>query len=161
MVGDKLRGALILLAALAFIACADGTTTTTDDAGTTPGETTPGGGDDTIDIGPTFHADIRPMLDQYCMRCHTEGGQGGLSFEDPALVQTLASVMLDRIESREMPPPAADPNCRDYVGSEYMFVPRLKLHALASGSKREHLLAQSKNNLSSTYRFGLSCRMQT
>ena len=42
MVGDKLRGALILLAALAFIACADGTTTTTDDAGTTPGETTPG-----------------------------------------------------------------------------------------------------------------------
>ena len=32
------------------------------------------------------------MLDQYCMRCHTEGGQGGLSFEDPTLVQTLASV---------------------------------------------------------------------
>ena len=127
MVGDKLRGALILLAALAFIACADSTTTTTDDAGTTPGETTPGGGDDTIDIGPTFHADIRPMLDQYCMRCHTEGGQGGLSFEDPALVQTLASVMLDRIESREMPPPAADPNCRDYVGSEYMFVPEAEI----------------------------------
>ena len=35
--------------------------------------------------------------------------------------------MLDRIESREMPPPAADPNCRDYVGSEYMFVPEAEI----------------------------------
>ena len=128
MVGDKFGRMLVFAASCLVVACADEASspmdTDIDGVNGTPGEVEPGDGtDDTVAVGPTFHKDIRPMLDQYCTRCHAEGGQGGLNFEDPAFVQTLASVMLDRIESREMPPPAADPNCRDYVGSEYMFVP--------------------------------------
>lgn len=70
----------------------------------------------------TYHQDLRPMLDQYCTRCHYEGGQGPGDFTKAESVVALGEVMLNAVESRRMPPPAADPSCRDYLSSERMFV---------------------------------------
>lgn len=70
----------------------------------------------------TYHKDLRPMLDQYCTRCHYEGGQGPGDFTKAQTVVALGEVMLNAVESRRMPPPAADPSCRDYLSSERMFV---------------------------------------
>ena len=73
--------------------------------------------------GPlTYHKDVRPMLDQYCTRCHHDGGQGPGDFTKPETVVALAQVMLNAVQARRMPPPAADPSCRDYLSSERMFV---------------------------------------
>ncbi len=79
------------------------------------GDAAPGPGS-TAD-GPTYHADVRPILDQSCARCHTEGGIA-FSFDDAATVQSMAAAMKTAVESGRMPPPAPDPSCRDYESSE-------------------------------------------
>ncbi len=65
---------------------------------------------------PTYYADVRPVLDQSCARCHTNGGIS-MSFDDPATVQSMAGAMKAAVESGRMPPPAPDPECRDYESS--------------------------------------------
>lgn len=71
--------------------------------------------------GVTYYADVRPILDQSCARCHTDTGQA-LSFDDPAAVQALADSIVTRTEAGDMPPPAPDPDCAPYVGSDELFL---------------------------------------
>jgi hypothetical protein len=66
--------------------------------------------------GPTYYADVRPILDQSCARCHAEGGQA-LSFDAPETVVAYAGAIAAATEEGRMPPPAPDPACNDYVGS--------------------------------------------
>ncbi len=68
----------------------------------------------------TYHKDVKPILNDYCMRCHALGGQGPIDFSSPNTVQTLGEVILSQVESGEMPPPVADPDCRDYLSSEQL-----------------------------------------
>ncbi len=68
---------------------------------------------------PTYNADIRPIVDRACLRCHNADGIA-TSFEDPAFVQAIAATIAERVKNGEMPPPAPDPACRDYEGSERM-----------------------------------------
>ena len=79
-------------------------------AGCTPGAP--------VDVGPTYWSDVRPILDESCARCHTDGGQGPVSFDDPANVIALAPMILAKIDAGLMPPPAPDPACADYVDSD-------------------------------------------
>ena len=67
--------------------------------------------------GPAYYGQIDALVADNCARCHTADGQAR-SFDDPADVQAMAANMLARVESGEMPPPAPDPACRDYTGSE-------------------------------------------
>jgi hypothetical protein len=67
---------------------------------------------------PTYWRDVRPILDESCARCHTAGGQGPVSFDDPNDVITLAPLIRSKIETGQMPPPAPDPGCADYVDSD-------------------------------------------
>lgn len=69
----------------------------------------------------TYHRDVRPILDQTCARCHTDAGQA-TSFDEPAAAQALAAAMKARVEDGTMPPPAPDPSCADYEGSEALFL---------------------------------------
>ena len=85
----------------------------------------------------TWHSDIQPMLDQHCTRCHTEGGQGVGDFTDLDEVRLLSEVILDRMESGEMPPPVADPTCRDYSGSEYLSLPNDSVETFADWVDKE------------------------
>lgn len=77
----------------------------------TPADTSPA-----VD-GPTYYADVRPILDKSCARCHTEGGVA-FSMDDAATAQGMAAAMRTAVESGRMPPPAPDPQCRDYDASE-------------------------------------------
>ncbi|MFN7145722.1 MAG: hypothetical protein ACK4YP_18245 [Myxococcota bacterium] len=65
---------------------------------------------------PTYHADVRPILDQSCARCHTEGGIA-FSLDDAETAVSMAAAMKAAVESGQMPPPAPDPACRDYESS--------------------------------------------
>ncbi len=73
--------------------------------------------DSAQNVTVTYWRDVRPVLDRTCARCHTERGQA-LSFDDPASVQALATSIATVTAAGTMPPPAPDPTCRDYVGSE-------------------------------------------
>ena len=70
----------------------------------------------------TYHADVKPMLSQYCTRCHYDGGQGPLDFTTPENVTALSDLIVDAIDTGRMPPPVADPSCKDYHSSESMVV---------------------------------------
>jgi hypothetical protein len=106
---------------LALTACADAGGT--DKAGT---DKDAGDGDSgaTIDLSDvTYYADVAPMLAQHCTRCHHDGGLGPADFTDPVVVDALAPAMLAAMEDGRMPPAAADPSCRDYVGSDVLTMP--------------------------------------
>ena len=86
----------------------------------------------------TYHRDIKPMLETYCTRCHQPGGQGAGDFTDDAVAISLAERSVARVQAGEMPPPASDPACRDYHGSERMVLPdseKAKLAAWVDGGK--------------------------
>jgi hypothetical protein len=70
-----------------------------------------------VEGGPTYYADIRPILDKSCARCHTEGGIA-FSMDEAATAQGMAAAMKTAVQSGRMPPPAPDPECRDYSASE-------------------------------------------
>jgi hypothetical protein len=83
----------------------------------------PADSDSGVSEAPTWYADVAPLTEQYCVRCHADGGSAPFSLEDPATAQAMASAMLAAIDAGQMPPPAADPTCRDYEGSENLVLP--------------------------------------
>jgi hypothetical protein len=72
---------------------------------------------------PTWHADVGPMMDTYCTRCHFEGGPGTGDFTRFDEAVAWAEPGLARVDAGEMPPPASDPSCRSYHGHEHMTLP--------------------------------------
>ncbi|MEE2829632.1 MAG: hypothetical protein VX498_10630 [Myxococcota bacterium] len=72
--------------------------------------------------GPTYYADVAPVLETWCTRCHFDGGTGPGNFEDPETVVTMGELIAGATEAELMPPPAADPSCADYEGSDRFHV---------------------------------------
>jgi len=70
----------------------------------------------------TYYEHVVPVLAENCTRCHYDGGLGPADFTDPDTVMDWSSSMHDAIETGRMAPPAADPSCQDYVGSEVLTV---------------------------------------
>jgi hypothetical protein len=68
----------------------------------------------------TWYADVSPIMQQNCTRCHSEGSLGTGDFTDYTTSAAMAEIMLSRIDAGLMPPPASDPTCRDYHGSEVL-----------------------------------------
>lgn len=101
---------LLLAVACTTAPIADGSTTSDPEVTdpTVPGTTTP---------PLTYYADVQPILDAKCARCHSDAGIV-TSFDDPAAVVALAPTIRAFTESGKMPPPAPDPECRDYEGSD-------------------------------------------
>lgn len=81
-------------------------------------------GDDTAaaETGPTWYADVQPVLDQSCSRCHAEAGIAP-AFDDPTVARDLAPTMLAYIDAEYMPPPAPNRSCREYEGADGMVLP--------------------------------------
>jgi len=71
----------------------------------------------------TWFEHVQPMMDRYCVRCHYDGGLGVGDFEDRETVESFAEIMLSRIDSGDMPPPVADPDCREYDGEDHLQMP--------------------------------------
>src|SRR4051812_43335341 len=85
------------------------------------------------EAGPTYWKDVRPILDQNCARCHHEGGFA-TSFDDALTAQALAPSMAARTAAGEMPPPAPDPDCAEYEGSDALFLDDEKKATIAAWS---------------------------
>lgn len=68
----------------------------------------------------TWYEDVEPLVQKSCATCHDGGGVGGVNLTDPATAQAYAGAMASLVSAGAMPPPAADPACRDYGGSERM-----------------------------------------
>jgi hypothetical protein len=71
----------------------------------------------------TWYADVEPLAFRHCVACHHDGGVGPGDWTDPAQVEVWAAAIGAAVESERMPPPTADPACRDYEGSERTFLP--------------------------------------
>ncbi|MEZ4311764.1 MAG: hypothetical protein R3F14_27350 [Polyangiaceae bacterium] len=59
-----------------------------------------------------FEADVAPVLDEYCMTCHTDpgvNGAPGLDLLDFDTTKEKASLIVQRIAAGQMPPPGATP----------------------------------------------------
>jgi len=93
---------------------------------------TEGGADGGDTAALEFYADVAPVLLDHCVRCHQPGGQGPGDFTDPAVVSAMAEIMLAQVDAGVMPPPVADPDCRDYIGSEYLSIPEAKRDQIAA-----------------------------
>ena len=80
----------------------------------------PSDDDDDALGGGTYYADVKPVLETYCTRCHFDGGPGPGNFDDPDSVVQMGELIAGATAADLMPPPAADPDCADYNGSERM-----------------------------------------
>ena len=96
--------------------------------GSDPGTSTPPGGEE----GPTYYTDVKPILETYCTRCHNEAGQGPGNFLDPETVLDMGEMIAGVTAAGLMPPPAADPDCSDYEGSERFTMPDEAITTLGS-----------------------------
>lgn len=63
---------------------------------------------------PTYHRDIRPLVEANCVGCHDAGGIGPFELQNFDNVRRNSTLMLAAIESGQMPPWPADTDCRDY-----------------------------------------------
>lgn len=68
----------------------------------------------TSPTGPTWHADVKPLLDVHCGTCHTAGGVGPFSLKTYDQAKAMAGLSLASIEAERMPPWQANVDCRHY-----------------------------------------------
>lgn len=64
------------------------------------------------DATTTYHAHVRPLLEAHCVDCHRPGGIGPLELDSWEAVAPLASVVVEVVESGQMPPWTPDDACR-------------------------------------------------
>jgi copper type II ascorbate-dependent monooxygenase-like protein len=94
-----------MTAFLALAACSGGPSTTNPLIGPTGGQT---------QAGPTYLADVKPLIDGHCTGCHFEGGIGPFSLTSYALASNAKASIKAAVEARRMPPYPADPSCNTY-----------------------------------------------
>lgn len=54
--------------------------------------------------GPTYHQDIKPILDGRCVNCHVAGGIAPFSLETYAQAAAMAPAIADSVQAGRMPP---------------------------------------------------------
>ena len=64
---------------------------------------------------PDYYTDVRPVIVETCMACHTDEGVGW-SMEDPEEAYERHPLIAHMVTSRQMPPWLAEPHVQEYVG---------------------------------------------
>src|SRR3990167_6676668 len=54
--------------------------------------------------GPTYHQDIKPILDARCVNCHVAGGVAPFALDTWAGASNVAALVANAVESGRMPP---------------------------------------------------------
>ena len=67
-----------------------------------------------------WYADVEPLVAKSCASCHDGAGVGGIDLTDPDVATAWADAMAVATASGIMPPPALDPDCQRYNGTERM-----------------------------------------
>ena len=71
-------------------------------------------GPETSYDGPTWHGEVKAIVEQNCQGCHVEGGGTPFTLDSFESVSEIAAVALNSMESGSMPPWMPDPDCRHY-----------------------------------------------
>jgi hypothetical protein len=102
--GRTVRYAALLLtsAAIASAACSSGKASAPAPSPSPPN-------------GPTWYADVEPIVQVHCDGCHYVGGIGEVAFGE-GNAQKLSGVMAARVHNGEMPPWQPGPNSKPIVG---------------------------------------------
>lgn len=64
--------------------------------------------------GPTWHGDIKPIVDAHCASCHTAGGIAPFALTTREQVAASKAAILTDLQQHRMPPFAADSKVRSY-----------------------------------------------
>ena len=67
-------------------------------------------------VTPTWHADVRPLFEITCARCHWDGGPGGFALDTYDDASTWAPAAASAVAARTMPPFATASCCQEYDG---------------------------------------------
>ncbi len=73
-----------------------------------------------VDVGPTWHKDVQPIISRRCGSCHREGGIGPFALTTAAEAKATASALLDSVKSRRMPPWMPSESCEPLRDSRRM-----------------------------------------
>ena len=65
---------------------------------------------------PTWHADVRPLVETHCASCHTAGGVAPFAFDDPEAAASMGQMIVAAVESGSMPPWHFEDDCREIEG---------------------------------------------
>jgi hypothetical protein len=68
----------------------------------------------------TYWRDARPIFDANCTTCHTTGGIGPFALDGYATAVERAELIPLMVQTGQMPPWQADPDCRHYVGERLL-----------------------------------------
>jgi hypothetical protein len=79
-------------------------------SGTSAGDG-PGLDSGTAETGRTYHKDMRPLIEQHCIECHSPGGIGPFAFDSYEAVQSLAPAIFAAVSEGRMPPWPARDDC--------------------------------------------------
>ncbi len=83
----------------------------------TPEDAVSGGGGDDAPLGgpgavPAYYSHVKPLIDAYCARCHSDGGLAPMPLDTPESVQQFAQAIATVTARRTMPPFLAAPPVR-------------------------------------------------
>jgi hypothetical protein len=83
-------------------------------SGKPDGESPDDGAAESEPEGPTWHADVRPLVESRCASCHTAGGIGSFALENYEDVVLIKAAVADAVAERRMPPWKAIDGCAEY-----------------------------------------------
>lgn len=66
--------------------------------------------------GPTWHADVAPILEEHCTGCHVEGGIGPYALTGYEQSYAVREAIKASVMDGSMPPWGADGDCNSYLG---------------------------------------------
>lgn len=67
------------------------------------------------DRSPTYHADLKPLIDNRCVTCHGDGGIGPFPLRDAEEVAAVGELVVQAVESRSMPPWKAHSDTQEFA----------------------------------------------
>ena len=94
----------LFAAALAAAACSSSGDPASEPPPAGPDPTTSSGGPATPAGGPTFHADVEPILQTHCQKCHTTGGLAPFPLLTFADAHAMSPAMVAETAAKRMPP---------------------------------------------------------
>ncbi|MFK7928906.1 MAG: hypothetical protein AB8H79_12010, partial [Myxococcota bacterium] len=99
----------------------------------------------------TYYEHVQPLMEDHCIRCHQPNGVGVGDFDDIETVVSFADRIAARVSEGTMPLPVADPECRDYLGSEHLTLDTRERALVARWAQNGAPLGDPATSVSGTY----------
>ena len=109
---------MMLTAALMGLLLAPGCASPDKDQGSGDGSEAEAEGDTDEEIpgeqGPSWYADVKPLMESHCVACHQAGAVGAFSLDTLDAVSIVSEYVADAVQDRRMPPWLAEDGCEEY-----------------------------------------------